>query len=80
MLSGVPTNVRLKAETQNRLPSPAVRRALRLAAGVAQIDVARDCRVTVPAVSRWERGLRTPRGEALTRYLAALDEMREFAQ
>jgi len=63
-----------------RLPIPEVRRALRRGAGVTLADIARPCRVTVATVSRWERGLRSPRGEALERYVNALDELREVAR
>ena len=68
----------LKAKLQARreLPSPAARRALRTAAGVSQEDVARAVGVTRQCISWWEAGERTPTGENLTRYVAALAEIK----
>src|SRR5262249_1514836 len=72
--------LRAKAELVRRLPSPEIRRALRVGASATLADVATHCGVTVATVSRWERGLRHPRGEQLGRYIDALDELREVAQ
>jgi transcriptional regulator with XRE-family HTH domain len=37
---------------------------IREAAGLSQVEVAKFCRVSPGAVSRWEAGLRVPRGQA----------------
>lgn len=47
-------------------------RALRQAAGVSASEVARDLNVTPGAVSRWERGLRVPRGVTAERWAELL--------
>jgi DNA-binding transcriptional regulator YiaG len=65
-----------KLQARRELPSPAARRALRTAAGVSQEDVARAIGVTRQCISWWEAGGRTPSGENLTRYVAALDEIK----
>lgn len=60
------------------LPSPEERLALRLAAGLSQRDVAEVLSdvlgrtVDRGAVSRWEGGLRTPRGDSYAAYQALL--------
>jgi DNA-binding transcriptional regulator YiaG len=43
-------------------------RALREEAGLSQSEVARTLRVTPQAVTRWETGSRTPRGDTALRY------------
>jgi transcriptional regulator with XRE-family HTH domain len=47
-------------------------REIRLAADVSQAEIARACGVAPAAVSQWESGQRTPRGEAALRYGRAL--------
>ncbi len=59
---------------KRRLPSPAVRHMIRRQAGVTQEDVARLLGVSRPSVTRWESGLRSPRGDVLRRYLDVLSE------
>lgn len=61
------------------LPQPQMRRALRLAAGATQSEIASECGVDRASVSRWENGHRTPRGEHLVRYSAVLREFEEAA-
>lgn len=58
------------------LPPPSMRRALRITAGLSAAELAAALRVTRQTVSKWERGLRTPRGLHLRNYVAALDELR----
>jgi len=65
-----------KLQSRRRLPSPAVARAIREDAGLAQDDLARALGVTRAAVSRWESGERYPRTENLARYLELLDHLR----
>jgi DNA-binding transcriptional regulator YiaG len=60
------------ARSRRSLPPPAVRRMLRQAGGLAQHDVAAALGVTDSAVSRWESGARTPRGEHLDAYIEVL--------
>jgi DNA-binding transcriptional regulator YiaG len=47
-------------------------RRLRKAARLSQPEVAAACGTTPSAVSRWERGRRTPRGAAARRYAAII--------
>ena len=60
-----------------RLPSPAVARAIRDAAGVSQQQLADELGVNRVTVARWELGERTPRGELRLRYTDLLDELQE---
>jgi HTH-type transcriptional regulator/antitoxin MqsA len=60
-----------------RLPAPAVAKAIRLAAGVTQQQIAVELQIDRVTVARWELGERTPRGELRLRYIALLDELRE---
>ena len=66
------------ARAKKQLPPPALRRAIREAAGVSQEDVARvfDPPVHRETVSRWERGERTPRGQHLLAYVELLEVLR----
>lgn len=57
------------------LPPPALRRAIRQAAGPSQAEVAQECGVSQRTVSRWECGVANPRGEHLSRYVALLNEL-----
>ena len=57
--------------TVRRLAAEGALRATRERARLSQADVARAVSVTPAAVSRWEAGVRRPRGEAAKR-LAAL--------
>lgn len=60
-----------------RLPSPAVARAVRLAANVSQADVAGELGVHRVTVARWESGDRRPSGDLLDRYVQLLADLRE---
>ena len=64
-----------RVKTRRRMPAPTVRRHLRERAGLLQADLAKAVGASRAAVSRWESGLRTPRGVALDRYLAVLDRL-----
>lgn len=59
-----------------RLPPPAIRRALRVAAGLTLQDVADVVGVTRQAVAKWETGERNPAGGARTAYAQALSDLR----
>jgi DNA-binding transcriptional regulator YiaG len=63
------------ARLRRRLPSPALRRAIRANAGVSASDVAKAVGVTRNAVGHWERGERTPRGQVLAAYIEVLEEL-----
>lgn len=74
-------NLRARVETLRDLPSPAVARALREAAGISLRELARELGVDPTTLSRWERGLARPgrrdRARALLeRYVAALNLLR----
>lgn len=58
-----------------QLVSSGEARAIRCAAGVSQGEVAAAVGVEPPTISRWERGLRQPRGGAAIRYLRILDRL-----
>ena len=66
-----------RGRLQRRLPDPRARRALREGADVTQDAIAKAVGVTRAEVSKWESGSRTPRGEALRRYLKVLDRLRQ---
>ena len=50
-------------------------RTIREAAGLSQGEVARAVGVSVPALHRWEKGDRTPRGDPAIRYAHVLDSL-----
>jgi transcriptional regulator with XRE-family HTH domain len=54
------------------LPPPAVRRAIRVTAGVSQRDLAAALGVRSATICRYETGSRTPRAELRVRYARAL--------
>lgn len=52
-----------------RLPSPQMRKSIRVEAGISQTRMAAELGVDRVTVARWETpGDRTPRGELLERY------------
>lgn len=59
------------------LPTPALRRAIREAAGVSQGQIAREVGVHRMTVCRWESGTSTPTGEHLHAYAAILRDLQE---
>jgi|SRR5579884_909576 len=61
---------------RRELPTADRLRALREAVGVSQADQARALGVSASCVSRWEAGLRVPRGEVRDRYLDLLAKYR----
>lgn len=66
-------------EVERRLPPLALRKALRVSAGVSQQRLADELRVHRITVARWELGRRTPRGEHLRRYVSLLEGLREIS-
>jgi transcriptional regulator with XRE-family HTH domain len=71
------TNLTVRARAFKALPAPPMRRAIRVAAGLSQRDLAEALGRTRPAVTRWESGERTPRGGDLVAYVALLQELAE---
>lgn len=65
-------------QAARRLPAPAGRRAIRLAVGATQQQVADELGIDRVTIARWELGLREPRGALRLRYLALLDELRRL--
>lgn len=61
------------------LPSPAIRRMIRIAAGVSQSRLGAELRVHRVTVARWESGTRTPRGSTRAAYADLLNQLRETA-
>lgn len=68
-------DIATEVRARRRLPTPSMRRAIRESAGVSQLRVASSLGVTRMTVSRWESGIREPRGEHLVSYVALLDEL-----
>jgi transcriptional regulator with XRE-family HTH domain len=68
-----------KARQRSNFPKPAQRRLLREQAGLTLRDVARPLGVSEAAVSRYETGLREPRGELRDQYLKILERLRHEA-
>jgi DNA-binding XRE family transcriptional regulator len=58
------------------LPPPPIRRAIRIAAGLPQRAVAEAIEVSRATVTRYELGVREPRGDTRRKYAAALERMR----
>jgi DNA-binding transcriptional regulator YiaG len=52
-------------------------REIRRRAKLTQAEVGDACRVADATISRWEKGLRAPRGQAALRYARLLVELRE---
>jgi transcriptional regulator with XRE-family HTH domain len=61
-----------KIRASRELPPPAVRRALRIASGLSEQDLAEPVGVSAVSIGRYERGLRTPRGRHLHAYVEVL--------
>ena len=78
----ISVTVAAKLTARRRLPVPAMCRAIRLASGLTQSDVAASIEppVSRETVARWEGGTRTPRGETLRQYVALLDELRDVSE
>jgi predicted transcriptional regulator len=62
----------------SRLPTPAVRRSIRTAAGASLRDIASELGVTPMTVARWETGSE-PRLSHAIAYRRLLDQLREIA-
>ncbi|MCU1530390.1 MAG: hypothetical protein JWP75_4153 [Frondihabitans sp.] len=64
-----------EVEAGRRLPAPAVARAIREAAGVAQSQIADELHVHRLTVGRWESGASKPRGNVRIAYLQLLTDL-----
>jgi DNA-binding transcriptional regulator YiaG len=67
-----------RIQARRELPSPAMQRALRKAAGASLAEVAEAVGVTRQAVSMWELGHRSPRAHYLEAYLEVLRAFRRM--
>jgi DNA-binding transcriptional regulator YiaG len=72
---GLTTAVR-RARAVRELPPPDERRRIRVRAGVSLSVVADAVGVTRAAVARWEAGQRSPSGDLVFAYAAALDRLK----
>ncbi len=63
--------------TRSALPTPALRRAIREAAGVSQGQIARELGVHRMTVCRWEAGTSTPSGDHRHAYAGILNDLSE---
>lgn len=59
------------------LPTPATRKAIRLAAGRTLEEIGRACGVSHEAIRLWESGRRAPGEANLVRYAAVLEALQE---
>lgn len=64
---------------RRRLPAPPIARAIRLAAGATQEDVAAEMGVHRVTVARWELGTARPTGTHAERYAELLDRLSDLA-
>jgi transcriptional regulator with XRE-family HTH domain len=67
--------VERKVRAHRGLPPPALRRALRESAGLTQSEIGEALGVRRESVSRWEAGLRMPRGDLLIQYAELLESL-----
>lgn len=58
------------------LPHPPLARAIREAAGISQGRLAQELGVDRVTVTRWESGVRRPRGSTATRYAEILAQLK----
>jgi transcriptional regulator with XRE-family HTH domain len=67
--------IRDMIDNRPTLPDPAYLKAIRQKSGLTQREVAEAIGVTPGAVKHYEAGRRHPRGDNLTRYSEAVEEM-----
>lgn len=67
-----------EARARRELPSPALARAIREAAGASQGGIARELDVTRMTICRWEAGAFKPSGQRLIAYAALLRELQNI--
>lgn len=78
-MSATAQQIRARVRVHRDLPTPALRRALREAAGLSQQEMAEAVGASRAAVGYWENGQRCPRGALLDRYVEALNALQEEA-
>jgi hypothetical protein len=66
-----------EARARRSLPPVALRRLLRERAGLTQAELARSLDVDRATVSRWEAGIRAPRGRSWAAYAVLLERLDE---
>lgn len=64
-----------KARARKDFPPPPIPALLRKQAGISQREIGEVCGVTESCISRWEAGLRVPRGEAGDRYVDLINRL-----
>lgn len=69
-----------RLRVKHSLPSPTLRRAIRVDAGASQADIAQEMGVAQRTISRWESGDASPRGERLAAYARLLAELQDVAR
>lgn len=79
MLDTTTERVRALLRAPADLPEPDRLRSLRESAGISQQELATALGVTRAAVSHWENGTRSPRGEMRHRYVSAIRVLQEGA-
>jgi transcriptional regulator with XRE-family HTH domain len=68
-----------EARVRQSIPPVALRRLLRERAGLTQAELARAVGVDRATVSRWEAGIRSPRGGSRAAYGAVLQRLGDEA-
>lgn len=64
-----------RARRHRTLAPPAMRRLLRLTAGLTQLEIGQALGVSAVSVCRYETGAREPKGEIRDKYLAVLERL-----
>ncbi len=65
-----------EVRAQRHLPGPTLARAIRQAAGVSQERLAQELGVDRVTVTRWETGIRRPRGRRAAAYAELLARLK----
>jgi transcriptional regulator with XRE-family HTH domain len=65
-----------KVRRRKRIPSPTEARAIRIASGLRQLDLAQVLGVNRVTITRYETGGRRPRGDLGQRYARLLEALR----
>lgn len=68
-----------RSALRQQLPPPAMRRAIRVSAGLSAAAVGDFCGVSRQIAAAWERGDRNPSGERLERYAELLRRLAQGA-
>lgn len=77
MTATITERIGIRMRLRRDLPEPAERRKIRETAGLSQQELAAAMGVSRQAVTFWERGERTPRGQYLDRYVEALRALKD---